>query len=161
MRRGRGCEFPFFACLLGGERDSNAFLSSFLDDLERLTSLKYMPTDGTSLPPFPPSSTQLTPPCEQPDDVLKARLKTVGVSEYKFEMEATAGRDSGTEWRIVDVGGSRSQVGFFFLPSLSFFFLLSFVTIFLSSCLHSILNLINLFLIHSVVSLNAVLKISI
>lgn len=44
------------------------------------------------------------------DDVLKARLKTVGVSEYKFEMEVTAGRDSGTEWRIVDVGGSRSQV---------------------------------------------------
>ncbi|EDR02573.1 guanine nucleotide-binding protein alpha-4 subunit [Laccaria bicolor S238N-H82] len=60
----------------------------FLDDLERLTSLKYMPTD---------------------DDVLKARLKTVGASEYKFEMEATAGRDSGTEWRIVDTGGSRSQ----------------------------------------------------
>lgn len=46
------------------------------------------------------------------DDVLKARLKTVGVAEYKFEMEVSAGRDSGTEWRIVDVGGSRSQVGF-------------------------------------------------
>ncbi|KIK02627.1 hypothetical protein K443DRAFT_677470 [Laccaria amethystina LaAM-08-1] len=61
----------------------------FLDDLERLTSLNYMPTD---------------------EDVLKARLKTVGVSEYKFEMEATAGWHSGTEWRIVDVGGSRSQV---------------------------------------------------
>ncbi|RDB30429.1 Guanine nucleotide-binding protein alpha-4 subunit [Hypsizygus marmoreus] len=60
----------------------------FLNDLERVTSLKYMPTD---------------------DDVLKARLKTVGVSEYKFEMEVSAGRDSGTEWRIVDVGGSRSQ----------------------------------------------------
>ncbi|KAJ3502754.1 hypothetical protein NLJ89_g8742 [Agrocybe chaxingu] len=60
----------------------------FLDDLERVTSLKYLPTD---------------------DDVLKARLKTVGVSEYKFEMEVSAGRDSGTEWRIVDVGGSRSQ----------------------------------------------------
>lgn len=44
------------------------------------------------------------------DDVLKARLKTVGVAEYKFEMEVSAGRDSGTEWRIVDVGGSRSQV---------------------------------------------------
>ena len=43
------------------------------------------------------------------DDVLKARLKTVGVSEYRFEMEVSAGRDSGTEWRIVDVGGSRSQ----------------------------------------------------
>lgn len=42
------------------------------------------------------------------DDVLKARLKTIGVSEYKFEMEA--GPQTGTEWRIVDVGGSRFQV---------------------------------------------------
>lgn len=64
------------------------YSGSFLDDLERVTALKYMPTD---------------------DDVLKARLKTVGVSEYRFEMEISAGRDSGTEWRIVDVGGSRSQ----------------------------------------------------
>ena len=45
-----------------------------------------------------------------PDDVLKARLKTVGVTEHRFEMETAAGRESGTEWRIVDVGGSRSQV---------------------------------------------------
>lgn len=44
------------------------------------------------------------------DDVLRARLKTVGVSEYRCEMEAAAGREQGTEWRIVDVGGSRSQV---------------------------------------------------
>ncbi|KAF8906740.1 guanine nucleotide binding protein, alpha subunit [Gymnopilus junonius] len=65
----------------------------FLDDLERVTSLKYMPTD---------------------EDVLKARLKTVGVSEYKFEMEVSAGRDSGTEWRIVDVGGSRTTWAPFF-----------------------------------------------
>ncbi|KAG5651198.1 hypothetical protein H0H81_009527 [Sphagnurus paluster] len=64
------------------------FPGFFLNDLERVTSLRYMPTD---------------------DDVLKARLKTVGVSEYKFEMEVSAGRESGTEWRIVDVGGSRSQ----------------------------------------------------
>ncbi|KAI5121426.1 hypothetical protein M0805_006188 [Coniferiporia weirii] len=61
----------------------------FLNDLERIASLKYMPSE---------------------DDVLKARLKTVGVSEYKFEMETAAGRESGTEWRITDVGGSRSQV---------------------------------------------------
>ena len=53
-----------------------------------MTSLKYLPSD---------------------DDVLKARLKTVGVSEYKFEMEIRAGRDSVSEWRIIDVGGSRSQ----------------------------------------------------
>ncbi|KAL4251985.1 P-loop containing nucleoside triphosphate hydrolase [Abortiporus biennis] len=59
----------------------------FLDDLERVTSLKYLPSD---------------------EDVLKARLKTVGASEYRFHMEA--GSESGTEWRIIDVGGSRSQV---------------------------------------------------
>ncbi|KAF8156817.1 guanine nucleotide binding protein, alpha subunit [Crassisporium funariophilum] len=65
----------------------------FLNDLDRVTALKYLPSD---------------------DDVLKARLKTVGVSEYKFEMEVSAGRDSGTEWRIVDVGGSRTTWAPFF-----------------------------------------------
>ncbi|KAG9311845.1 G-alpha-domain-containing protein [Chiua virens] len=60
----------------------------FLNDIERVTALNYIPSD---------------------DDVLRARLKTVGVSEYRCEMEAAAGREQGTEWRIVDVGGSRSQ----------------------------------------------------
>jgi len=60
----------------------------YLNELDRMTSLKYVPTD---------------------DDVLKARLKTVGVCEYKFRLEASAGSESGTEWRIIDVGGSRSQ----------------------------------------------------
>ncbi|KAI0360447.1 G-alpha-domain-containing protein [Trametes cingulata] len=59
----------------------------YLNDLERVTSLSYFPSD---------------------DDVLRARLKTVGVSEYSFHMEA--GPETGTEWRIIDVGGSRSQV---------------------------------------------------
>ncbi|KAI0263033.1 guanine nucleotide binding protein, alpha subunit [Gloeopeniophorella convolvens] len=59
----------------------------FLNDLERITEYNYVPTD---------------------DDVLKARLKTIGVSEYRFEMEA--GDQRGTQWRIVDVGGSRFQV---------------------------------------------------
>ncbi|KAI0341384.1 G-alpha-domain-containing protein [Trametopsis cervina] len=58
----------------------------YLDDLPRLTALNYTPSD---------------------EDVFKARLKTVGVCEHKFEMEA--GFESGTEWRIIDVGGSRSQ----------------------------------------------------
>ncbi|XP_006463700.1 hypothetical protein AGABI2DRAFT_187221 [Agaricus bisporus var. bisporus H97] len=61
----------------------------FLNDLKRVTSPKFIPSD---------------------DDVLKARLKTVGVAEYRFEMEVPMSRDTGTEWRIVDVGGSRSQV---------------------------------------------------
>ncbi|KAK2465576.1 hypothetical protein APHAL10511_002468 [Amanita phalloides] len=60
----------------------------FLNDLERVASLRYVPSD---------------------DDVLRARLKTVGVSEYKFTMEVSLGRDYGAEWRIIDVGGSRSQ----------------------------------------------------
>ncbi|KAJ7201957.1 guanine nucleotide binding protein, alpha subunit [Mycena haematopus] len=60
----------------------------FLNDLERVTGPNYLPTD---------------------DDVLRARLKTVGVAEYTFEMEVPTSRETGTEWRIVDVGGSRSQ----------------------------------------------------
>ncbi|KAI9452267.1 G-alpha-domain-containing protein [Russula earlei] len=58
----------------------------FLNDLDRVTGYNYVPSD---------------------DDVLKARLKTIGVSEHKFEMEA--GDQRGTQWRIVDVGGSRFQ----------------------------------------------------
>ncbi|KAF8716084.1 hypothetical protein AX14_012437 [Amanita brunnescens Koide BX004] len=60
----------------------------FLNDLERVTSLRYVPSD---------------------DDVLRARIKTIGVSEYKFTMEVSIGRDYGAEWRIIDVGGSRNQ----------------------------------------------------
>ncbi|KAF9226236.1 G-alpha-domain-containing protein [Gyrodon lividus] len=67
----------------------------FLNDLDRVTTLSYIPSD---------------------DDVLRARLKTVGVSEYRCEMEAAAGREQGTEWRIVDVGGSRSQVRATWVP---------------------------------------------
>lgn len=70
------------------EAEDQAGGEHFLDDIERVTSLRFLPSD---------------------DDVLKARLKTVGVSEYKFEIELGAGRDTGTEWRIIDVGGSRSQ----------------------------------------------------
>ncbi|KAH7882317.1 guanine nucleotide binding protein, alpha subunit [Phlebopus sp. FC_14] len=67
----------------------------FLNDVDRVTALDYIPSD---------------------DDVLRARLKTVGVSEYRCEMEAAAGREHGTEWRIVDVGGSRSQVRATWVP---------------------------------------------
>ncbi|KAJ7253771.1 guanine nucleotide binding protein, alpha subunit [Mycena haematopus] len=67
----------------------------FLNDLERVTGPNYLPTD---------------------DDVLRARLKTVGVAEYTFEMEVPTSRETGTEWRIVDVGGSRSQVRTTWVP---------------------------------------------
>ncbi|KAH9477409.1 Guanine nucleotide-binding protein alpha-4 subunit [Psilocybe cubensis] len=59
----------------------------FLDSLERLTAPRYVPTD---------------------DDILHARLKTLGVSEYIFKIST-----SGTvrDWKVYDVGGHRSQRG--------------------------------------------------
>ncbi|KAF8070369.1 G-protein alpha subunit-domain-containing protein [Lyophyllum atratum] len=59
----------------------------FLDQLERVTSLKYMPTD---------------------DDILRARLKTIGVSEHRFTLKA--GNMMSHDWRVFDVGGARSLV---------------------------------------------------
>ena len=95
---------------------------SYLNDHERVTSLHYLPSDGNfshsrflfTLGP------EIDPLPSHTDDVLKARLKTVGVSEYKFQMEA--GSEQGTEWRIIDVGGSRSQVRRLHLVSILTFF---------------------------------------
>ncbi|KAF8589116.1 G-alpha-domain-containing protein [Ramaria rubella] len=58
----------------------------FLDDLDRISDPDYMPSD---------------------DDVLRARLKTVGVTEYSFTRETK--NVIGSDWRIYDVGGSRTQ----------------------------------------------------
>lgn len=58
----------------------------FLDSLDRVTELRYVPTD---------------------DDILRARLKTLGVSEYRFQVKD--GLVAGSrEWRVYDVGGHRS-----------------------------------------------------
>ncbi|KAF8632876.1 hypothetical protein AX17_004724 [Amanita inopinata Kibby_2008] len=59
----------------------------FLDSLDRVTSLRYVPTD---------------------DDILRARLKTLGVTEHKFRI--SSGSSHWRDWRIFDVGGHRSQV---------------------------------------------------
>ncbi|QRW15204.1 G-protein alpha subunit [Ceratobasidium sp. AG-Ba] len=80
-------------------RESPGF---FMDDLARITARGYMPTE---------------------DDILRARIKTVGVQEHRLKFER--GPDSGLEWRIcgflvgwlawkltlaiVDVGGARNQ----------------------------------------------------
>lgn len=87
-------------------------LSSFLDDLERITTAKYLPSDGMCdfLTLLAIDRELKCKTLRLLDDVLRARLKTVGVTEYRFDMEASAGRESGSEWRIYDVGGSRSQV---------------------------------------------------
>ncbi|KAF7782388.1 hypothetical protein Agabi119p4_1764 [Agaricus bisporus var. burnettii] len=57
----------------------------FLDSLERVTSLRYVPTD---------------------EDILRARIKTIGVSEHRFTLKA--GNMLSHDWRIYDVGGARS-----------------------------------------------------
>jgi len=71
----------------------------FLNDVERIASRSYEPSD---------------------DDVVRARLRTLGVQEYKIEFtsdQATSQNgllgtmssiEYGREWRIYDVGGSRT-----------------------------------------------------
>ncbi|EIM80220.1 G-alpha-domain-containing protein [Stereum hirsutum FP-91666 SS1] len=58
----------------------------FLNDIERITKRDYEPSD---------------------DDVIRARLRTVGVQEYSFSIEQ--GRTAGHEWLMYDVGGTRSS----------------------------------------------------
>ncbi|KAG8905471.1 hypothetical protein FRB99_008912 [Tulasnella sp. 403] len=58
----------------------------FLDDMERITQKEYVPTN-----------------C----DILNARLKTVGVVEHSFQLQGPG--EKAVDWRIYDVGGSRSQ----------------------------------------------------
>ncbi|KAG7091930.1 hypothetical protein E1B28_008322 [Marasmius oreades] len=59
----------------------------FLDEIDEITSEYYIPTN---------------------DHILKARLKTLGVSEHRVELNAGGGL--GRDWRIYDVGGHRSLV---------------------------------------------------
>ncbi|KAH9927896.1 G-protein alpha subunit [Amylocystis lapponica] len=58
----------------------------FLNDAARIATHNYEPTD---------------------DDIVRARLRTLGVEEHRFTMES--GALPGSEWYIYDVGGSRSM----------------------------------------------------
>ncbi|KAG8925237.1 hypothetical protein FRC00_004175 [Tulasnella sp. 408] len=59
----------------------------FLADLERIAVSDYMPTD---------------------DDILHARLRTMGVVEHCFEVPVNGGSKM-YPWRLYDVGGARGQ----------------------------------------------------
>ncbi|EDR07084.1 guanine nucleotide-binding protein alpha-4 subunit [Laccaria bicolor S238N-H82] len=59
---------------------------NFLDALERVTAPQYIPTD---------------------DDILKARLKTLGVTEHRFILSGK--NNISRDWRVFDIGGHRSQ----------------------------------------------------
>jgi guanine nucleotide-binding protein subunit alpha len=58
----------------------------FLDSINRVTAPRYVPTD---------------------DDILRARLKTLGVSEHRFNLKSV-GNVMNHDWRVYDVGGARS-----------------------------------------------------
>ncbi|KAI3604173.1 putative g-protein alpha subunit [Moniliophthora roreri] len=57
----------------------------FLNDVERIGVIDYQPTD---------------------DDIIRARLRTLGVQEYRITLDH--GRAVGQEWKLYDVGGTRS-----------------------------------------------------
>ncbi|KAF5345186.1 hypothetical protein D9758_009707 [Tetrapyrgos nigripes] len=58
----------------------------YLDEISRITAKKFIPTDA---------------------DILKARLKTIGVVEHTFIIPS--GNNKGVKWKIYDVGGARNQ----------------------------------------------------
>ncbi|KAJ7211163.1 guanine nucleotide binding protein, alpha subunit [Mycena pura] len=58
----------------------------FLNDVDRIARQDYQITD---------------------DDIIRARLRTVGVQEYRVTFEN--GHSAGSEWQMYDVGGTRSS----------------------------------------------------
>ncbi|KAF9068855.1 guanine nucleotide binding protein, alpha subunit [Rhodocollybia butyracea] len=72
-------------------RQEDVFLKDqpgfFLEDIERISKVDYLPT---------------------PDDVLRARVSTIGPEEHHIPMENSL-ENGGNDWIIYDVGGDRSQ----------------------------------------------------
>ncbi|PPQ85981.1 hypothetical protein CVT25_001680 [Psilocybe cyanescens] len=64
-------------------RDQPGF---FMDDIARIITPDYVPSDH---------------------DIIRARLRTTGIEEYRFVVENTSGLNA--DFYITDVGGSRSQ----------------------------------------------------
>lgn len=61
---------------------------SFLDSLDRVAQPRYVPTDGESNP-YPHNNSLIPTLNRDPptDDILRARLKTLGVTEYRFNIK--------------------------------------------------------------------------
>lgn len=83
-------------------------MRSFLDDIDRIATRDYVPSDA---------------------DVVRARLRTIGVSENRLVFEPPSASDrvehplqpstgpwSSREWIVYDVGGSRTRVRVFPFP---------------------------------------------
>lgn len=103
-----------------GFPEQNA-LHSFLDDLPRVAAERYTPTtgDGPRQTSFGAELTRL-----RLDDILRARLKTIGVTELRVDINKSdalnkfsPGSSLSNGWHIYDVGGHRSMVRSFSLLS--------------------------------------------
>ncbi|KAF5386311.1 hypothetical protein D9757_008589 [Collybiopsis confluens] len=72
----------------GVDMENNA--GFFLDDIDRIASKSYIPSD---------------------DDIVRSRLRTVGVQEYRIHVDVpkTLHAKPQREWIIYDVGGSRTM----------------------------------------------------
>lgn len=106
---------PVSACLIGFAE--SIVSHSYLDDLQRVAAERYIPSNGKRCQ---------GPPCEcfgtglthwRSDDILRARLKTVGVTEFRFEINKSEilgrfgpGASLSSGWHVYDVGGHRSMV---------------------------------------------------
>ena len=81
-------------------------MTSFLDDAARVAQTNYEPTSGNMIKPIT-LGTCLLNYCS--DDILRARVQTLGVEEHYLQMEATTNGQR-KDWMIYDVGGHRSNV---------------------------------------------------
>jgi len=94
-----------------------------MDDIARIATSDYVPSDREFLfiyEQIPLYFAQLSA-----DDIIKARIRTMGVEEHRFVMEkgshplsllnrrpidSSPGQDANVEYYITDVGGGRHQV---------------------------------------------------
>jgi len=60
----------------------------FLNDIDRIASTSFIPSD---------------------DDVVRSRLRTVGVQEYRISLNPSNSKSGPKEWVLYDVGGSRTM----------------------------------------------------
>ena len=81
-------------------------VTSFLDDAARIAQTDYEPTSGKMIK-FITGRPCLLNRCS--DDILRARVQTLGVEEHYLQMEATTNGQR-KDWMIYDVGGHRSNV---------------------------------------------------
>lgn len=84
--------------------DACCLCCSFMDDLARIARTDYAPTDRM----FFNSIRLISFLKKYLDDIIRARIRTMGIEEYRFGMENSNGLSC--DFYIIDVGGTRNQV---------------------------------------------------